>query len=107
VAVCDPRSFRLAKVGNQSNIGEGLRFSDWKSLATLGEKIADAVVIAILDGEHADCVQAFAELGYAILCEKVRIYGSLSGRTVTDRPPVLALAYGHLYRRLYLYHKIR
>jgi len=71
VAVCEPRPYRLAKVADESDVSQDLRFSDWKPLAALGRKIADAVVIAILDGEHAECVEVFAKLGYAILCEKV------------------------------------
>jgi predicted dehydrogenase len=71
VAVCEPRPYRLAKVADESNVSEEHRFSDWRPLAALGRKIADAVVIAILDGEHAECVEVFAKLGYAILCEKV------------------------------------
>lgn len=34
-------------------------------------RIADAVVIATLDRDHAEAVREFSKRGYAILCEKV------------------------------------
>jgi hypothetical protein len=53
-----------------------MRFTDWKDLVAKGDKVADAVAIAVLDGEHAEVVKAFAEQGYAILCEKVGRFGA-------------------------------
>lgn len=82
----------MNKIGDRHDIASEMRFSDWKNLAAAsggggGEKVADAVVIAILDDEHALCVNAFAKLGYAILCEKVRrnfVWSSLSPLFLCD-----------------------
>ncbi|KZZ96895.1 NAD-binding Rossmann fold oxidoreductase [Ascosphaera apis ARSEF 7405] len=61
VAVVEPRPHR--------RIPEELQFTEWKSLIARG-KIADAVIIAMLDNLHAEAVADFSALGYHILCEK-------------------------------------
>lgn len=50
-------------------IGGDLVFDDWKQLAARG-RVADAVIIAIMDRAHVEAVQIFADQGYDILCEK-------------------------------------
>jgi predicted dehydrogenase len=49
------------------------RFPDWESMARHSERhgrLADAVLVATQDADHADAVERFAALGYDILCEK-------------------------------------
>lgn len=53
-------------------------FNDWKELhtasaetiKTVGKRLADAVLVSVLDHMHMEIVLAFAEQGYHILCEK-------------------------------------
>lgn len=52
------------------NIASDLVVEDWKSLIPKG-RVADAVVIALMDKDHVEAVRAFAAQGYHILCEKV------------------------------------
>lgn len=55
-----------------------LVFNDWKELhtasaetiKTVGKRLADAVLVSVLDHMHMEIVLAFAEQGYHILCEK-------------------------------------
>ncbi|GLY79100.1 Gfo/Idh/MocA family protein [Actinoallomurus iriomotensis] len=64
VAVADPLPERRARLG-----GPGVReFSDWTEL--LGERIADAVIVATQDRLHAEPAVALAEAGYHLLVEK-------------------------------------
>ncbi|WP_049573238.1 Gfo/Idh/MocA family protein [Nonomuraea sp. SBT364] len=66
VAVADPSADRALPLAGES----GARvFSDWRHLVDAG-RIADAVVIATQDGEHAGPAVALAGLGYHILVEK-------------------------------------
>ncbi|MFE0154439.1 Gfo/Idh/MocA family protein [Nonomuraea sp. NPDC059007] len=66
VAVADPSAERGPALAAESGAEY---FTDWRHLAGRG-RIADAVVIATQDGEHAEPAKAFAELGYHILVEK-------------------------------------
>ncbi|MFI6395094.1 Gfo/Idh/MocA family protein [Nonomuraea sp. NPDC050540] len=66
VAVADPAAERGPALAAESGAEH---FTDWRHLAGRG-RIADAVVIATQDGEHAEPAKAFAELGYHILVEK-------------------------------------
>lgn len=52
--------------------------------ATTTARLADAVVIATLDRDHAEAVKEFSRRGYAILCEKV------SPKEADLPPPLLA-----------------
>lgn len=45
------------------------QYASWEPLLTRG-RIADALLITVLDDLHAELVSAFAPLGYHILCEK-------------------------------------
>lgn len=95
VAVCEPRAWRLAKVADASAVPEAGRYADWKALIAVGKRVADAVAIAVLDGEHAEVVKAFAEQGYAILCEKVRPGSRARERRSTEG---VRAAYRYVYR---------
>lgn len=53
-------------------------FNSWQELyqasadtiATVGKRLADAVIVAVQDQMHLEVVLAFAAQGYHILCEK-------------------------------------
>lgn len=45
------------------------QYASWEPLLARG-RIADALLITVLDDLHAELVSAFAPLGYHILCEK-------------------------------------
>ncbi|MEV0588124.1 Gfo/Idh/MocA family oxidoreductase [Nonomuraea sp. NPDC050310] len=66
VAVADPVADRARPLAEAS----GARvFADWRELVAAG-RIADAVVLATQDGEHAEPAVALAGLGYHLLVEK-------------------------------------
>ncbi|WVQ77019.1 hypothetical protein IAR50_006698 [Cryptococcus sp. DSM 104548] len=69
VAVAEPRTHRRKVMSRLHSIPAHLQFSSWQPLLALG-KIADAILITVLDNLHAELVSAFAPLGYQILCEK-------------------------------------
>lgn len=49
---------------------EDLLAASAETIATIGKRLADAVLIAVQDHLHAQVAVAFAEQGYHILCEK-------------------------------------
>lgn len=63
---------------NLHDVDKSLVFKTWKdfhaasaeTIKTVGKRLADALVIAVQDHMHCEVVQAFAEQGYHILCEK-------------------------------------
>jgi predicted dehydrogenase len=67
VAVAEPRQARRERFARAHNAATAV--SDWRELLG-GERLADAVVIATPDLEHAAAAIAFAEAGYHILLEK-------------------------------------
>ena len=69
VAVADPRADRRDALADQLDLAAGQRFADWRELAAR-ERLADAVVVATPDHEHAAPASHFAELGYHVLLEK-------------------------------------
>ena len=86
VGVADPRPMRANTVATMFSLPKSRVVSDWRDFAQC-EKFADAVVICLLvsgdcrparafssplaqDHDHLVAVQAFAALGYHILCEK-------------------------------------
>jgi len=69
VAVADPRADRRDALADQLGVAAGQRFADWRELAAR-ERLADAVVVATPDHEHAAPAARFAELGYHVLLEK-------------------------------------
>ncbi len=69
VAVAEPRDHYRTTMALKHSIKPELCFKDWKHLAQK-QKLADAVIIATPDNEHAEPAIAFANLGYHILLEK-------------------------------------
>ncbi|KAJ2976154.1 hypothetical protein NQ176_g5113 [Zarea fungicola] len=69
VAVAEPSRHRRNVFSRNHSIPEDLEFTNWKDLCARG-KIADAVIIAVLDYQHVEAVEDFSKLGYHILCEK-------------------------------------
>ncbi|KAK8866108.1 hypothetical protein IAR55_001259 [Kwoniella newhampshirensis] len=69
VAVAEPRPHRRRVMSRAHKIPETNQFSDWQDLLSRG-RIADAILICVLDDLHAELVSAFAKQGYHILCEK-------------------------------------
>ncbi|KZV69841.1 NAD-P-binding protein, partial [Peniophora sp. CONT] len=78
VAVAEPRPKTRAMIAKEHSVDGSLIFSSWKdfhaasaeTIATIGKRLADAVLIAVQDHMHAELVEAFAAQGYHILCEK-------------------------------------
>jgi len=60
------------------SVNQTLVFTTWQDLlaasaeaiATVGKRLADAVVVAVHDQTHMEVTLAFAQQGYHILCEK-------------------------------------
>ncbi len=69
VAVAEPRADRRAEVAAEHGLAPDRIFTDWRELAAL-PKLADAVVVATQDAQHAEPAQAFAGMGYHLLLEK-------------------------------------
>ncbi|SPO01440.1 related to dehydrogenases and related proteins [Cephalotrichum gorgonifer] len=69
VGVAEPIKRRRRVLSEIHSIPEENQFGTWKDLAAKG-RIADAVIIGVLDHLHAEAVADFAKLGYHILCEK-------------------------------------
>jgi predicted dehydrogenase len=69
VAVAEPRREYRDRIGDAHDLPEERRFPGWREAAAAG-RIADAVVIATLDREHAQPAREFAALGCALLIEK-------------------------------------
>ena len=70
VAVAEPRDFYRDKMGADWNIPAERRFRDWREVAALPERIADAAVIATSDNQHTGPAIALANRGYHLLLEK-------------------------------------
>ncbi|MFA5203576.1 MAG: Gfo/Idh/MocA family oxidoreductase [Lentisphaeria bacterium] len=70
VAVADPREAHRLALGTRCRIPENRRYRDWRDIAALPERIADAVVIATPDNAHTAPAIAFANRGYHLLLEK-------------------------------------
>lgn len=69
VAVAEPRDARRAAFALRHGLGRSVVFGDWRELATR-PRMADVVVIALLDREHVAAALTFVELGYDLLLEK-------------------------------------
>ncbi|ORY34263.1 putative NAD-binding Rossmann fold oxidoreductase [Naematelia encephala] len=69
VAVAEPRPHRRKVISRLHSIPPENQFSTWEQLIAKG-KIADAVLICVLDDLHAALVTEFTKQGYHILCEK-------------------------------------
>jgi predicted dehydrogenase len=69
VAVAEPRDRERRLFAEQFGVPDANVFTDWRDLAA-GPRIADIVVIGLLDDQHLPATVAFAERGYDILLEK-------------------------------------
>src|SRR5262249_33030926 len=69
VAVADPVAQRRDALADRHGVPAGRRYPDWRDLAG-GPRLADAVLVATPDREHAGPGRRFAELGYDVLLEK-------------------------------------
>ncbi|MFS8478093.1 MAG: Gfo/Idh/MocA family oxidoreductase [Micromonosporaceae bacterium] len=69
VAVADPRPGYRDALADRHGVPESARFADWRAFAE-APRLADAVVVATPDREHAEPVARLADLGYHILLEK-------------------------------------
>ncbi|KAF9534142.1 hypothetical protein CPB83DRAFT_866421 [Crepidotus variabilis] len=78
VAIAEPRPKTRQYFAALHNVDKTLVFNTWQELLvasketinTVGKPLADAVLIAVQDHQHAEVTKAFAEQGYHILCEK-------------------------------------
>ncbi|KAH0587307.1 Putative oxidoreductase yteT [Termitomyces sp. J132] len=78
VAIAEPRPKTQSAFATEHSIDSTLVFNDWKDLlaasaeiiATVGHRLADAVIVAVQDHMHLQVTLAFAAQGYHILCEK-------------------------------------
>ncbi len=68
-AIAELRQDRLDYAGDALGVPENMRFSDGKTLLSLG-KLADAAIIATMDQDHFGHVIQALEAGYDILLEK-------------------------------------
>lgn len=66
-AICDLRPDRLEEWGNEYNIPEDRRFTDYKDLYNLG---LDIVCVAVPDQQHVPISIDFLKAGINVLCEK-------------------------------------
>lgn len=69
VAVADTNAIRRAAMAAAHGIGPDGTFGDWRDLLSRG-RLADAVVIATPDREHAAPSIAALEAGYSVILEK-------------------------------------
>jgi predicted dehydrogenase len=78
VAIAEPRPKARQSTAAEHTLPGSSVFSSWQALHThaksqleqTGERVADAVIVAVQDRMHCEVVCKFAELGYDILCEK-------------------------------------
>jgi predicted dehydrogenase len=69
VAVAEPRDLHRTAFAEQFDLAPENVFSDWRDLAAR-PRLADLVVISVLDDQHVEAAVAFAGQGYDILLEK-------------------------------------
>ncbi|KAH8113443.1 NAD-binding protein [Phellopilus nigrolimitatus] len=78
VAIAEPRPNACATAAAAHGVDASLVFHTWQAfhaasaetLATVGTRLADAVVVTVQDHMHCAVVRAFASQGYHVLCEK-------------------------------------
>ena len=88
------------------NTWQELHAASAETIKQIGKRLADAVIVSVLDHMHMEVVLAFAEQGYHILCEKpmatnledclkieeaVKKAGIIFGMGHGDLPPLVAL----------------
>ncbi len=69
VAVAEPRERARRSFAERHRIDPARVFESWRDLAE-APRIADAVVVALLDEQHVEAALAFIERGYDLLLEK-------------------------------------
>ncbi len=69
VGIAEPREYFRAHLAEEHDISSKNVFADWREAAA-AKKLADAVIIATEDTQHAGPAVSFAEKGYHILLEK-------------------------------------
>ncbi|MET8307816.1 Gfo/Idh/MocA family oxidoreductase [Micromonospora sp. NPDC005173] len=69
VAVAEPRDAHRTTLADAHRVPPSARFDSWQALAAR-PRLADAVVLATPDREHAEPAARFAALGYHVLLEK-------------------------------------
>ena len=77
VAIAEPRPQTRTLFADRFGVRSSRAFESWEqfhrasaeTIQAIGERLADAVIIAVPDHMHAELVVAFAEQGYDILCE--------------------------------------
>lgn len=69
VAVADPDSDRCAALAAEHDLADAARFAGWRELLAR-PRLADAIVIATPDREHAAAAIAALERGYDVILEK-------------------------------------
>jgi predicted dehydrogenase len=78
IALAEPRPKTQKNFAAVHGVDRTLVFNTWQELhtasaetiKTIGKRLADAVIVSLLDSMHMEVVLAFAEQGYHILCEK-------------------------------------
>lgn len=83
-AVAEPRRERRERLADEHDVPPGARFTCWRELVESAAAIADVVVVATQDTEHADPCVAFAEAGLHLLCEKPIAPGETEARRVAE-----------------------
>jgi predicted dehydrogenase len=69
-AVAEPRNFQRERLASAHQIPPEHCFADWRDVATLPHRIADAALICTQDHDHVEPAMALAQLGYDLLIEK-------------------------------------
>lgn len=88
VAVAERDSARLTAMADEHGLGAEAAFADWRGLLAQ-QRLADAIVVATPDREHAAPTIAALDAGYDVILEKpiaptpdeVRAVGEAAGRT--------------------------
>jgi predicted dehydrogenase len=83
VAVAEPRTERRAPVAAEYGLPAGRVFADWRELAA-SPRLADAVIVATQDAQHAGPAIAFADLGYHLLLEKPMAPAEKASAAITE-----------------------
>lgn len=83
VAVAEPRAAAREQAAAEFGMAVGAVFDDWRAPPDAG-RLADAVVIATQDAQHADPAVALAAAGYAILPKKPMAPAENDSRRIAD-----------------------